>query len=886
MMAKDPQAPGTIYLSEYKPTDYLVDTVDLHFELHETATIVTSTLEIRRREGVADIQALVLNGENLKLISVALDSRHLAGEEYQVDEEQLVIHSVPDVFTLQIKTEINPEANTSLNGLYISSGNFCTQCEAEGFRRITYMYDRPDVMAKYTTTIVADRDKFPVLLSNGNLTAQGRSDIDDNKHWVKWEDPFPKPTYLFALVGGQLEKIEDSFTTRSGRKVALHIYVQAHNVDKCDHAMRSLKKAMRWDEEVYGREYDLDIYMIVAVDDFNMGAMENKGLNVFNSKYVLAKPETATDNDYDGIEGVIGHEYFHNWSGNRVTCRDWFQLSLKEGFTVFRDQEFSADMGSRGVKRISDVNILRTHQFREDASPMAHPVRPDSYVEINNFYTVTVYNKGAEVVRMLHHLLGPERFRKGTDLYFDRHDGQAVTCDDFVKALEDANGVDFSQFKRWYSQAGTPLLTVSRQYDAAGKTYSLTIEQSCDPTPQQEIKQEFHIPLAIGLLDRKGNNLPLRLKGESQATEGTRVINLVEKKQTFTFTDVSEEPVPSLLRGFSAPVKVNIDLTDEERYFLMANDTDDFNRWDAGQQQAIKIIRGLVNDFQRDRDLKLPQAFMDAIEKILDDKLLDKALAAQAISLPSEAYIAEFISPIDPLAIHRVCRFIRETLAVQLKDKFSAVYQNNFSQGAYSIDQAAVKQRSLKNTALGYLMECGDSKIHETCYQQFKTANNMTDVMAALVSLANNECDQRTQALEEFYSKWKNDLLVVDKWLSIQATSRLPRTLDRIKSLVSHEAFSLKNPNKIRALIGAFGHGNPSQFHDLDGSGYEFFAEKILEIDKLNPQIASRLSTVFTLWKKYDAARQVLMKKQLERIASTPQLSKDVYEIVSKSLGV
>ena len=884
-MAKDPQTTGTIYLSEYKPTDYLVDTVDLHFDLHETNTIVTSTLGIRRRDGVADDQSIVLHGENLKLVSLSLDGRLLEESEYDVGKENLSISQVPDVFTLQVKTEINPEANTSLNGLYISSGNFCTQCEAEGFRRITYMYDRPDIMAKYSTTIVADRQKFPVLLSNGNLVDHGQSETDSEKHWVKWEDPFPKPTYLFALVAGDLEKIEDHFITRSGRNVTLHIYVQSHNIDKCDHAMRSLKNAMKWDEEVYGREYDLDIYMIVAVDDFNMGAMENKGLNVFNSKYVLAKPETATDGDYDGIEGVIGHEYFHNWSGNRVTCRDWFQLSLKEGFTVFRDQEFSADMGSRGVKRISDVNILRTHQFREDASPMAHPVRPDSYVEINNFYTVTVYNKGAEVVRMLHHLLGAEGFRKGTDLYFDRHDGQAVTCDDFVKALEDANQSDFTQFRRWYSQAGTPVLTVDRRYNAEKKTYTLIVSQSCDPTPGQDTKQPFHIPLAVGLVGENGEDLQLQLKDENTPVEGTRVLDILEQQQQFEFVNINKEPVPSLLRGFSAPVKVDIQLSDKERYFLMANDSDDFNRWDAGQQQAIKIIKSLIEDHRQDKKLQVPDAFVEAVGKILLDESLDKSLAAKSISLPSEAYVAEFVSPIDPVAIHHVCRTIRLTLATELKDEFNKVYNENVSSGEYRVEQLDMHKRALKNVALGYLMETGDQDIHALCYDQFKNANNMTDVMAALVSLANNECEQRESALNEFYEKWKQDLLVVDKWLGIQATSRLPGTLDRVKQLVSHEAFSLKNPNKIRALIGSFAHGNPSQFHEISGAGYEFFTDKILEIDKLNPQIASRLSTAFTLWKKYDTRRQELMKVQLERIVSTPKLSKDVYEIVSKSLG-
>ncbi|WP_455201883.1 aminopeptidase N [Kaarinaea lacus] len=884
-MAKDPQAPRTIYLSEYKPTDYLIETVDLNFDLHETATRVKSKLGVKRREGVSASQPLVLHGEDLVLKSVAINNHTLADSEFQVSEEQLIIPDVPDAFELLMETEINPEANTSLNGLYISSGNFCTQCEAQGFRRITYMYDRPDIMAKYTTTIVADKSKFPVLLSNGNLVAQGDDESDSAKHYARWEDPFPKPTYLFALVAGDLEKIEDSFTTQSGREVTLHIYVQSHNIDKCDHAMRSLKKAMKWDEEVYGREYDLDIYMIVAVDDFNMGAMENKGLNVFNSKYVLAKPDTATDSDYDGIEGVIGHEYFHNWSGNRVTCRDWFQLSLKEGFTVFRDQEFSADMTSRGVKRISDVNILRAHQFREDASPMAHPVRPDSYVEINNFYTVTVYNKGAEVVRMLHHLVGADKFRKGTDLYFSRHDGQAVTCDDFVKALEDANEVDLTQFRRWYSQAGTPELHVTRNFNAAEKTYTLNIKQSCPATPGQESKEPFHIPLAVGLLDKNGNDIPLQLKGEEEVILGTAVLHVKQPEQSFVFTNVDSEPVPSLLRGFSAPIKVDLGLSDDERYFLMANDSDDFNRWDAGQQLAVKLVKQLVEDIQQDRGLQLPEQFIDAYRATLKDKAIDKALASQAVSLPSESYISEFISPIDPLAIHQACRFIRKSLANKLKDLFLEVYEENIIQGDYSIEQEHVKKRALKNTCLGFLMETDDSNIHDLCYSQFKQSNNMTDVMAALVSLVNNDCIQREQALDEFYRQWKNDLLVVDKWLGIQATSRLPGTLSRVKALTSHEAFTLKNPNKIRALIGAFGHGNPSQFHDLSGDGYEFFTDKLLEIDKLNPQIAARLATVFTLWRKYDDQRQQLMKKQLDKIVAEPGLSKDVYEIASKSLG-
>ncbi|WP_455206151.1 aminopeptidase N [Kaarinaea lacus] len=877
------EAPITIRLEDYKPTDYEVESIQLDFDLHEETTRVRSALSLQRRQGVDAKAPLVLHGEKLTLISVAIDGETLVTDSYSVDEETLTIASVPEFFILEVETEINPAGNTELSGLYTSGGNFCTQCEAEGFRRITYMYDRPDVMAKYTTYIVANKFKYPELLSNGNLIDSG--ELDNDKHFAKWEDPHPKPTYLFALVAGDLARIEDKFTTMSGREVDLHIYVQHHNKDKCGYAMRSLKKAMKWDEEVYGLEYDLDIYMIVAVDDFNMGAMENKGLNVFNSKYVLAKPETATDSDFEGIEGVIGHEYFHNWSGNRVTCRDWFQLSLKEGFTVFRDQEFSADMTSRGVKRIAEVNILRTHQFREDASPMAHPVRPDSYVEINNFYTVTVYNKGAEVVRMLHHLLGAEQFRKGTDLYFERHDGQAVTTDDFVKALEDANQEDFSQFKLWYSQAGTPQLHVQRQYNEADKTYELTVTQTCPPTPGQPDKQPFHIPLAMGLLDSEGHDMPLQLQGETEALQGTRVLELREAEQTFTFINVVEKPVPSLLRGFSAPVKLELDLSEEELCFLMAHDSDDFNRWEAGQRLAINILLRLIDDYNQGNDLVLSEAFIKAIDKILNNKDLDKALAAQAIGLPAESYIAEFVQPIEPVVIHKVRRFMRKTLATELKDSFLNVYEENTDDGPFQIDQIAIGKRSIKNTCLGYLMELEDDAIVERCLQQYENSTNMTDEISALAFLANSDNEQRHDALARFYHKWKQDALVIDKWLSIQATSRLPNTLNAVKALTQHEAFSIKNPNKVRALIGAFAHGNSVNFHHVSGTGYEFVADYVIELNKLNPQIASRLVTIFTMWRKYDEDRQALMKQQLERIAAEKELSKDVYEIVTKSLA-
>jgi len=876
------QTPKTTYLSDYQPTDYRVDSIDLHFDLHETKTIVKSKLSIQKLDNSPKTPPLKLNGEELLLKSVSLNGKQLSSTQYALSDESLIIPEVPESFELAIETEINPKANTALTGLYLSGGNFCTQCEAQGFRRITYMLDRPDVMARYTTTLVADKAQYPVLLANGHLRESG--ELGANRHWAKWADPFPKPTYLFALVAGDLARIEDQFITQSGRQVTLQIYVQSHNIDKCQHAMQSLKKAMRWDEDVYGREYDLDIYMIVAVDDFNMGAMENKGLNIFNSEYVLAKPETATDSDYEDIEGVIAHEYFHNWSGNRVTCRDWFQLSLKEGFTVFRDQEFSADMTSRGVKRIQDVNILRTHQFREDASPMAHPVRPESYIEIDNFYTLTVYEKGAEVVRMLHHLLGAENFRKGTDCYFERHDGQAVTTEHFVKALEDANQIDLSQFRLWYSQAGTPELEISRTYNEAAKSYTLTVKQS---TPGQDQNKPFHIPLAIGLLDKQGQDMPLQLQGESAAIKGTRVLHIRAAAQDFTFQNLNEQPIPSLLRGFSAPVKVKMDLSDEERCFLMMHDSDDFNRWDAGQQLAVKIMTQLVEDVHQNRALQVADAFIEAYQEILNNDTLDKALATQAISLPSESYLGSFMEPIDPVAIHQVRRFMRQTIAQRLRDLFLKVYHRlaDEGRGEYRIDQTSISLRSLKNLCLSYLMELNDEDIIKSCYRQFLDSNNMTDVMAALQPLANTDCAEREAALAHFYQQWKHEPLVVDKWLAIQANSRLPGTLDQVKRLTQHEAFDIKNPNKVRALIGAFAHNNHAQFHENSGIGYAFLTDMILQIDPMNSQISSCLVEAYTLWRKYDVQRQALLKQQLEKIADAPRLSKNVYEIVSKSLG-
>jgi aminopeptidase N len=893
-LSQKTEAHPTILLKDYRPPDYLIETVMLEFELDDTRTRVKSLLTaVCNHDKCEGIHPLILNGRDLVLKAVRLDGRPLSERDYKLDAGSLTILPVPDRFTLEIETEIDPAANTELSGLYMSSGNFCTQCEAEGFRKITYYPDRPDVMARFFTTIIADKQKFPVLLSNGNLIQSG--DLPGGRHFAKWHDPFPKPAYLFALVAGDLACIIDNFTSRSGRTVALNIYVQHHNRDKCAHAMASLKQAMKWDEETYGREYDLDTFMIVAVDDFNMGAMENKGLNIFNSKYVLAKPETATDADFQGIMGVVGHEYFHNWSGDRVTCRDWFQLSLKEGFTVFRDQHFMEDMTSRGVRRIGDVNILRTHQFREDAGPMAHPVRPESYVEINNFYTLTVYNKGAEVIRMMRTFLGPQGFRRGTDLYFSRHDGQAVTTDDFVTAMEDANHVDLGQFRLWYSQAGTPELEVKRSYDPKAKSYTLTVRQSCPPTPGQPEKNPLHIPVAVGLLGKDGRDIPLRLSGEAvhpsaasgaggSTGPGTRVLQLKKEEETFVFVDIPHEPVPSFLRHFSAPVKVRLDLTENERLFLMANDSDEFNRWDAGQQLAVKLILGLIRHYQQGKALRLDRSFTSAFNQMLESRMEDQAFQAFALSLPAENYLADFMDVIDPTAIHEARRFVQKSLAAELKETFLAVYYTNQDTGPYRVDQASIGRRSLKNTCLAYLMELDEPGSRKLCMEQHRTAENMTDAITSLAALANADCQERPGALESFYLKWKDDPLVMDKWLSIQASSRLPDTLETVKSLTRHPAFNIRNPNKVRALIGAFS-ANAVRFHDPGGAGYAFLADQVLAIDPRNPQIAARLVSAFTLWKRYDRERQRMMKVQLDRILSTPALSRDVHEIVSKSLA-
>jgi len=884
-IAKDSAAstPRTIYLKDYQLPDYLIDTVELRFELEPAETRVSSRLTVRFHPDVhKDNRQLVLNGQELALIEIRIDGNLLSDADYTLDDDTLILENIDDGALLEIETQIAPNQNTTLEGLYVSSGMFCTQCEAEGFRRITYFPDRPDVMARYTTTLVADKDRYPVLLSNGNPVDKGQ--LDDGRHWITWQDPFPKPSYLFALVAGNLYCKQDSFTTHSGRKVALEIYVEHENSRKCDHALHSLKQAMRWDEETYGREYDLDIFMIVAVNDFNMGAMENKGLNIFNSSCVLASPETATDADYYNIQSIIGHEYFHNWSGNRVTCRDWFQLSLKEGFTVFRDQEFSADLNSRPVKRIADVNVLRSHQFAQDASPMAHPVRPDSYIEISNFYTVTVYNKGAEVVRMIRNLCGGDGFRKGCDLYFERHDGQAVTTDDFVKAMEDANKLDLTQFRHWYSQAGTPVVQAITDYNADTQQFQLTLKQHCPATPGQEAKLPFHIPVEVALLDANGSPVTTQLVGTDTGSASHHMLELRELTQIFTFESLSQRPRASLLRGFSAPVKIDIERSNEELAFLFASDPDAFNRWDAGQTLSLNILLALIDDIQQGLPLQLDDAFINAFHTTLNQEGLDPALISQALTLPAESYIADQCKTVDVEAIHQAREFVRQQLATRLHAEFSAAYDRHHLDSEYRFDAEHMAQRSLKNLCLSYLLETGDDHEIDRCMQQLDTARNMTDSLAALSALAQHDLPQRQLQLDRFYEKWQHDTQVVDKWFAIQAASPLPDALDKVRSLTTHPAFRLTNPNKVRALIGRFSMGNQVRFHSREGSGYRFLADQVIELDAINPQMAARLVSALSRWNRFDADRQALMQDELKRIASLAKISKDVFEIVSKSL--
>jgi aminopeptidase N len=872
-------------LADYAASPFLIDAVFLHFDLHETHARVKTILKMRRRPSQDAVSLpLVLDGVNLKVISIALDAHPLSPEAYQTDDHSLTVFTVPDTFTLETEVEINPQENKALSGLYLSRKIFCTQCESEGFRRITYFLDRPDVLTHFTTTITADKRLYPVLLANGNLTDS--QELSDNKNWVKWEDPTLKPCYLFALVAGNLDSVQDTFITQSDRSVHLSVYVEPSKREQAIYAMSSLKEAMRWDEVNYGREYELDIYMIVAVSDFNFGAMENKGLNIFNDKYILAQQVTATDDDFLNVKLVVGHEYFHNWSGNRVTVRDWFQITLKEGLTVFREQQFTADSTSQVVARIRQVKQLKDHQFPEDAGPLSHPIYPDTYIEINNFYTQTVYEKGAEVIRMINTLLGRERFRQAMDLYFSRNDGHAVTVEDFLKAMEDGGHIDLMQFRRWYKQAGTPVLTVVDAYSPQEQTYTLTVTQDCAPTPGQATKEPFHIPLAMGLLDADGQAVALQLKDADPLIEAsdTVVLNVTEKQQTFQFVNVPSKPIPSLLRDFSAPVKLVYDYSDETLTFLMAHDTNGFNRWQAAQTLVTRILVHLVACYHEESAFEAPKLFYQALTGLFDKEVKDPAFVAEVLTLPTEASLGIAFQPIDVDAIHAARQWLKCEIAAQLSSVFIRYYQQHSESAVYKLDPISVGHRRLKNLVLSYLAALGDKDIYRLCWQQFETAHNMTDTMGALTALNNVDCEERESALTRFYQHWQHETLIVDKWLSLQAQSTLPGTLAQVKSLTQRPIFDMKNPNRVRALLGVFAMHNPVRFHDISGASYKLMADVALEIDTFNPNLSSKMAEPLIHWKRYDDQRQRLMKAELERIQKAGKCSNNLYEIVEKGL--
>ena len=886
--------PHTIYLKDYVPPDWLIDSIDLHVAIQDEYAEVRGTLACRRNPA-GHRGDLVLDGEALALQEIHIGGTALTLSCYTLDDDTLTIKSVngaalPDNFTLETRVRIEPDRNTQLSGLYRSKDGYFTQCEAQGFRRISFFPDRPDVMARFSCTIEAERERFPQLLSNGNRVASGT--LGNTRHWVRWEDPFAKPCYLFALVAARLDVLEDRYVTQSGRMVRLAVYVEPGKLDQCGHAMAALKKSMAWDEQRYGLEMDLDHYMIVAVGDFNMGAMENKGLNIFNTKYVLARPDTATDSDFQNIDRVVAHEYFHNWTGNRVTCRDWFQLSLKEGLTVFRDQEFGADTHSRAVTRIQSVRQLRIAQFPEDAGPMAHPIRPASYAEINNFYTATVYEKGAEVVRMIHTLIGRDTFRRGMELYFQRHDGHAVTCEDFVAAMQDASGVDLGQFRRWYARAGTPRLKADGIYDVSAKRYTLTLTQSLAPTAYEKRLQDagltidegpLHIPVALGLV------LP---DGSDALVDITKVLSLTTDTQTFVFDNIPAAPTASLLRGFSAPVHLDFDQSDDELAHLMAYDSDACNRWEAGQRLASRVLlAGIAAGGQG--TTWIPEAFIAAVTRVLDDGIRhDAALAAEALILPAEQVLAEEMAGagqiIDPEAIHCARLTLRRYLAVRLRDNFEAVWQELKPSEPYAPEGLQVGRRALRNLALSYLAESDvpyvNASVMPRLMAQFNDADNMTDVIAVLGTLANLDVAERAVALASFYTRWQDEALVVDKWLQVQATSRLPGTVMRVRELMAHAAFDIRNPNKVYALVRAFCAANPHHFHAADGSGYRLAADVILELQAINPQVAARIARAFDRWRQFDGERQSHAREALERIRGCADLARDVAEVVGNAL--
>lgn len=868
MSTKSDASPKPVFRKDYEPPPYLVDAVDLSFSLSSKRTIVKSRLAVRRQKDTAPDAPFILDGEQLELITIALDGDALDPSAYARSEKSLTIFNPPQSFTLDIENACAPEANTALSGLYLSNGMFCTQCEAEGFRRITYFVDRPDCLSRYTVRIEADKAAYPVLLSNGNLRAGG--DLPGGRHFAQWADPHPKPSYLFALVGGDLVAAEDMFVTRSGNKVALKVYVQAKNIDKCAYTLDSLKRAMKWDEDVFGREYDLDIFMIVAVDHFNFGAMENKGLNIFNSAYVLASPETATDADYEAIESIVAHEYFHNWSGNRVTCRDWFQLCLKEGFTVFRDQEFSADMRSRPVQRIKDVRRLWAQQFPEDAGPLAHPVRPESYITIDNFYTATVYEKGAELCRMIKTILGPEKFRKGSDLYFSRHDGSAATVEDFIKAMEDGGGEDLSQFRRWYSDAGTPTVTIIDKFESAG-AYQLTLAQSTKPTPGQIEKPPRDIPVAFALIGSR-----------TGAVLEDGVIRLASAESAKRFGPFRERPIASVLRGFSAPATIAQSLSLDDRLLLAKSEPDLFARWSATEALWRDICLAFAADHEMaDKDAAL-RRFADALAASLESARHDPAFAAELLKAPNAAELAQRASVIDPSRIEAGRKRVRETVAQSLKDQLHAIYRELSTNEAYDPGPEQAGKRSLRNAALSLLVAGGEYALAE---EQAETAQNMTDEAAATAAIAMSEAPSRERLLQRFYMKWRSDTLVANKWLAWRAMAPADRALDEVRALLAHEAFDIKTPNKVRALIGVFANQNLSGFHRADGYGYDFLAEQMLAIDKLNPQLAARLTTALESWRKLEPARRRGAEAALRKIAERSDLSANLFEMASRLLA-
>ena len=880
-------APQTIYLKDYSESDYLISDIHLTFDLDNTNTQVISKMKVKANYDISTGKRdMFLNGEEITLKKIIVNSVELEDSQFELVEEGLLVKDVHSEFELEIHNEINPETNKALDGLYKSGPIFCTQNEPEGFRRITYFIDRPDIMAVYTTKVIADKKLYPILLSNGNATSSG--DLEDGKHFVEWFDPFPKPSYLYALVAGNLGLVKDTFTTMTGREIALEIYVDKGNESKCDHAMKSLINSMKWDEEVYGREYDLDIYMIVAVDSFNMGAMENKGLNIFNSAYVLADPQTATDDNFAGIEGVIGHEYFHNWTGNRITCRDWFQLTLKEGLTVFRDQEFSSDMNSRVVNRISNVMSLKSRQFVEDAGPTAHPIKPSSYMEINNFYTMTIYEKGSEIIRMIHTLLGKEGFRKGTDKYFELFDGQAVTTEDFLHAMSIANGdYDFTQFANWYHQAGTPVVDIKTSYDDKAKEYSITLSQSCPPTPGQVDKRPYHMPFEIGLVDKNGKDFSLKLKSTEtkQPQISKNILHLTKESETFVFTDIDSDPTPSLNRGFTAPVHLKTDRHLGDYVFLMANDSDDFNRYESAQVLGKSLMNCLINDAAHETELVLDLPYIKAYGKLIADETIDDAFKALAMSIPSEGDLLQMQDVVDYQNTHKVRKFVIKTLALEHEELLLNLYNKLNVTKEYSLSPEDMGQRQLKNSVLGFLVATGKDEYNELCYAQFEKSTNMTDEFASLVILAAGESKFRDLAVSKFFNKWKHETLVMQKWLTAQARSSSNDTFNKVNELLSNEIYDKSVPNLVRSLVSVFG-ANLTQFHDKSGRGYKFIADQIIQMDKINPQMASRLSGAFKDYKRMPNDLRSLVKTELERVLEVEGLSRNVYEIISKTNSI